>query len=122
MIVSIGVDIIEISRIAERVMTSESRFCKRIFTAGEIAYCERRAAKFASYAARFAAKEAAMKALGTGWAEGVAWKDIEVVNATSGAPTLQLYRRALEELKALRASKTHISLTHSSTLAIAQVI
>lgn len=122
MIVALGIDLVEIARIEEIFLRRGDRFRLRVFTEGEIDYCEKRAAKFASYAARFAAKEAAMKALGTGWAEGVAWKDIEVVNATSGAPTLQFYRRALEELEALGASKSHISLSHSSTLAIAQVI
>jgi len=122
MIVAIGIDLVEIARIEEIFLRRGERFRVRVFTEGEIDYCERRAARFASYAARFAAKEAAMKALGTGWAEGVAWKDIEVFTAPSGAPTLQLHRRALEELEALGASKTHISLTHSTTLAIAQVI
>ncbi len=122
MIVSIGVDIVEIDRIAERVAAVESRFRKRIFTAGEIAYCESRAAKAASYAARFAAKEATMKALGTGWAAGVGWQDIEVVNDAAGAPSLKLIGRALERFQAIGARRAFLSLSHSKDAAIAQVI
>ena len=122
MIVSIGVDIVEISRIAERVEEAESRFRQRLFTAGEIAYCEGRASKAASYAARFAAKEAAMKALGTGWAEGVGWQDIEVVNDEAGAPSLRLTGRALERFQAIGAKHAFLSLSHSKDTAIAQVI
>jgi len=122
MIVSIGVDIVEISRIAERVEEADSRFRQRLFTAGEIAYCENRASKVESYAARFAAKEAAMKALGTGWAEGVGWQDIEVVNDEAGAPSLKLTGRALERFQAIGARRSFLSLSHSKDTAIAQVI
>ena len=98
------------------------RFRARVFTEGEITYCERRASKLASYAARFAAKEAAMKALGTGWADGVGWVDIEVISEANGAPALQLHGRALERMRELGAIKAHISLTHSGNLAIAEVL
>ena len=122
MIVAIGIDLVEISRIEEVFARRGERFRARVFTEGEIAYCERRASKLASYAARFAAKEAAMKALGTGWADGVGWMDIEVVSQQSGSPTLQLHRRALERMRELGAMKAHISLTHSGNLAIAEVL
>lgn len=122
MIVAIGIDLVEISRIGEVFARRGERFRARVFTQGEISYCERRASKLASYAARFAAKEAAMKALGTGWSEGVGWIDVEVVSEQSGAPLLQLHRRALERMREIGAKKAHLSLTHSGNLAIAQVL
>lgn len=122
MIVAIGIDLVEITRIEEVFARRGERFRDRVFTQGEIDYCERRAGKFASYAARFAAKEAAMKALGTGWGEGVGWTDIEVVSAPNGAPALHLHRRALERLREIGAAKAHISLTHTGNLAMAEVL
>jgi holo-[acyl-carrier protein] synthase len=122
MIVAIGVDIIEISRIEEKLSQGNTRFLNRVFTVGEIEYCEKRAAKFASYAARFAAKEAAMKALGTGWGDGVGWKEIEVINDEAGKPKINITGRALEKFNELGARAAHISLSHSKELAIAQVI
>jgi holo-[acyl-carrier protein] synthase len=122
MIVAIGIDLVEIVRIEEVFARQGDRFRARVFTEGEIEYCERRASKFASYAARFAAKEAAMKALGTGWSEGVGWLDVEVVSEPSGAPALQLHRRALERMRELGGIRAHLSLTHSGNLAIAEVL
>lgn len=122
MIVAIGIDLVEIARIEEVFARRGDRFRARVFTEGEIGYCERRASKFASYAARFAAKEAAMKALGTGWSDGVGWMDVEVVSAPNGSPSLELHGRALERLREVGATKAHISLTHSGNLAIAQVL
>lgn len=122
MIVAIGIDLVEIARIEEVFARQGDRFRARVFTEGEIAYSERRASKFASYAARFAAKEAAMKALGTGWSQGVGWLDVEVVNEPSGAPALQLHGRALERMRELGGIRAHLSLTHSGNLAIAEVL
>jgi len=122
MIIAIGVDLVEISRIEEVFTRRGDRFRKRVFTEGEISYCERRASKLASYAARFAAKEAVMKALGTGWSEGVGWKDIEVVSSQTGAPTIQLHRNALERMREIGATRVLVSLTHSGELAIAQIV
>lgn len=122
MIVAIGIDLVEIARIEKVFARRGDRFRARVFTEKEISYCERRASKFASYAARFAAKEAAMKALGTGWAEGVGWTDVEVLSGPNGAPALRLHRRALERLREIGATKTHLSLTHTGNLAIAQVL
>ena len=122
MIIAIGVDLVEISRIEEVFTRRGERFRRRVFTEGEISYCERRASKLASYAARFAAKEAAMKALGTGWSGGVGWKDIEVVSGPSGAPMIQLHRSALERMREIGATRALVSLTHSGELAIAQVV
>jgi holo-[acyl-carrier protein] synthase len=122
MIVATGIDLVEISRIEEIFSRRGARFRDRVFTEAEVAYCESVASKFASYAARFAAKEAAMKALGTGWAEGVAWREIEVIRNESGAPQLNLNGRARERMEHLGASRAHLSLTHSRGMAIAQVI
>ena len=122
MIVAIGIDLVEISRIEEVFARRGDRFRSRVFTDGEITYCERRASKLASYAARFAAKEAAMKALGTGWSDGVGWMDVEVVSEQNGAPVLRLQGRALERMHEIGARKAHVSLTHSGNLAIAQVL
>ena len=122
MILATGIDIIEIARLAEVFARRGARFRDRVFTAAEIAYCESRASRMESYAARFAAKEAAMKALGTGWGEGVGWRDIEILRSATGVPSLQFHGRALERFKQLGASRTHLSLTHSRDLAFAQVL
>jgi holo-[acyl-carrier protein] synthase len=86
MILGTGVDIAEVSRIRESIERFGDRFLRRIFTDGEIRYCERKANRFESYAARFAAKEAGMKALGTGWSHGIRWRDIEVVRPKGSVP------------------------------------
>jgi holo-[acyl-carrier protein] synthase len=123
MIIAIGIDLVEISRIEEKLSRSNStRFRDRVFTTAEVAYCENRASRFASYAARFAAKEAAMKALGTGWAEGISWQEIEILNNEAGAPTIHLAGRALEGFNQLGATRAHVTLSHSRDTAIAQVI
>ena len=122
MIIAIGIDIIEIARIEEVFSRQGERFRKRVFTEAEIDYCERRASRMSSYAARFAAKEAAMKALGTGWSDGVRWRDIEVVRGETGAPALHLHGRALERLGEIGARRAHLSLTHSEQIAMAEVI
>src|SRR2546428_6240715 len=96
MIVGLGVDVCDVARIRRALEgRTGARFQTRVFTAAARAYCEaRRRGRFASYAARFAAKEAAMKALGTGWAQGVAWRDFEVVRARGAPPRLVLHGRA----------------------------
>jgi holo-[acyl-carrier protein] synthase len=122
MIVAIGIDIIEIARLEEVFRRRGERFRARVFTRGEIDYCERQSSRLASYAARFAAKEAVMKALGTGWSEGIGWREIEVARSETGAPTIVLAGRALERLGKIGARKAHVSLSHSRGLAIAQVV
>ena len=122
MIVAIGIDLVEVSRLEEVFARRGDRFRARVFTESEINYCESIGSKFASYAARFAAKEAVMKALGTGWSEGVGWKDIEVVSKPGIAPAIMLHNRALDRMGEIGASRVHISLTHSGDLAIAQVV
>ncbi len=122
MIIAVGIDLVEISRIEEKLSRGDQRFRNRVFTAAEIEYCEGRASRFSSYAARFAAKEAAMKALGTGWAEGISWQEIEIVNNEAGAPILKLSGHALARFTHLGATRVHVSLAHSRDTAIAQVI
>src|SRR5467141_4998622 len=96
MIIGTGVDIAEVPRIRETIERFGERFLRRIFTEGEIRYCERKARRFESYAARFAAKEAGMKALGTGWSRGVRWRDCEVVRLPGGRPTITFHGKAGE--------------------------
>lgn len=122
MIVAIGIDLVEIGRIEEVFARRGERFRARVFTVSEITYCEARASRPSSYAARFAAKEAAMKALGTGWSHGVGWKEIEVLSEPGGAPVIHFYGRALERMREIGATKAHVSLSHSGKLAIAQVL
>lgn len=121
MIVGIGTDIIQVGRI-ERVIQRNPAFVSRVFTAAEIAYCEAKASQAQSFAVRFAAKEAVMKALGTGWAEGVNWLDIQVNTDATGQPVLSLSGKALARAQHLQANRYHISLSHEKEQAIAFVI
>jgi holo-[acyl-carrier protein] synthase len=122
MIVGTGIDIAEVPRIADSITRFGDRFLNRIFTVGERRYCDSKANRDERYAARFAAKEAAMKAIGTGWSHGVAWCDIEVVRLPGGRPTIQFHRRAAEFAAELGTKNISLSLTHSKEYAIAQVI
>ena len=122
MIVGTGVDIAEVPRIRESIERFGERFLHRVFTAGEIAYCERKATRFESYAARFAAKEAGMKALGTGWNHGVRWRDIEVVRPRGQRPTIQFHGQAAAFAEKLGARNIALSITHTSEQALAHVI
>jgi holo-[acyl-carrier protein] synthase len=122
MIVGTGVDIAEVGRIAASIERFGRRFTERVFTADEIRYCESKANKAERYAARFAAKEAAMKAIGTGWRHGVTWQDIEVRRATGGRPSVSFRGRAAEFFAKLGAQRAHLSLTHTADFAMAQVI
>ena len=122
MIVGTGIDIAEVPRIAASIERFGNRFLQRIFTEGEIRYCESKANRVERYAARFAAKEAAMKAIGTGWSHGVAWRDIEVCREPGGRPTLTFHGEAAEFAAKLGVSHVALSLTHTAEHAIAQVI
>lgn len=122
MIVGTGIDIAEVPRIREAIERHGERFLKRIFTEGEIQYCESKANRVERYAARFAAKEAGMKAIGTGWNHGVRWRDIEVVRKPGGRPTLLLHGKAAEFAANLGATNIALSLTHTAEQAFAQVI
>jgi holo-[acyl-carrier protein] synthase len=121
-IVSIGIDIIEVYRMRETIARTP-RFIERVFTAAEREYCESKGAAAAqSYAVRFAAKEAFLKALKTGWRGEITWRDIEVVNDDNGVPSLNIKGAAGRLLKKLGARKVHLSLSHTSDHAVAQVI
>lgn len=122
MIVGTGIDITEVPRIREAIERHGERFLKRIFTEGEIQYCESKANRIERYAARFAAKEAGMKAIGTGWNHGVRWRDIEVARKPGGRPTLLLHGKAAEFAAKLGATNIALSLTHTEAEAMAQVI
>lgn len=122
MIVGTGIDIAEVERIAASLERFERRFIERIFTAEEIRYCESKANKAERYAARFAAKEAGMKAIGTGWNHGVRWKDIEVQRLPGGRPTVVFHGRAGEFFSKLGAQRAHLSLTHTKGMAMAVVL
>jgi holo-[acyl-carrier protein] synthase len=121
-IISIGIDFIEVHRVRE-VMSRTPRFIERVYTLNERAYCDSRGAVAAQhYAARFAAKEAALKALQTGWTGGIAWQDIEVASRDSGAPILIFHGRVLELYKESGARAAHLSISHTTEHAIAQVV
>ena len=122
MIVGTGVDLAEVARIRASVERYGERFTRRVFTENEIAYVERKANKYERFAARFAAKEAGMKALGTGWNRGVRWKDFEVVNLPSGRPTLALHGVAAEIAAKQGVKAVQLSLTHTSENALAWVL
>ena len=122
MILGTGVDIAEVPRIRESIERFGERFLRRIYTDGEIQYCEAKATRFESYAARFAAKEAGMKALGTGWNHGVRWRDIEVVRPKGQRPTIQFHGQAAAIAERLGTKNVALSLTHTTEEALAHVI
>src|SRR5947209_18139877 len=122
MIVGTGVDLAEVPRIRASVERFGRKFVDRIFTAREIAYVERKANRYERYAARFAAKEAGMKAIGTGWRHGVRWQDFEVANLPSGKPTLRLHGVAAAIAERLGVTSIQLSITHTAELGMAHVI
>ena len=123
MIVGSGVDLCEVGRIKSALLSPHGgRLRKRVFTELEIAYAESKANRFERYAARFAAKEAGMKALGTGWRHGISWHDFEVANLPGGRPTLRLRGKAAEIADRIGVSAVSLSLTHTALQAMAMVI
>ena len=124
-IVGTGIDVIEVARI-ERALTrprTGERFRARVYTEAEIAYCEGRGRpRYQSYAGRFAAKEAAMKAMGTGWNRNVGWSEIEVVRQRGQAPTIALHGKTAAFARRKKIARFHLSITHSADQAIAHVI
>jgi len=122
MILSIGIDIVEVDRVERAIGRLGERFVRRVFTDPEIDYCGSRGARFVHLAGRFAAKEAAMKALGTGWGAGVSWREVEILPSAAGPPHLALSGVALERFAALGATRSHLSITHTREHAVAQVI
>jgi holo-[acyl-carrier protein] synthase len=122
MIVGTGIDIAEVDRIASSIGRFGRRFLERVFTADEIRYCESKANKAERYAGRFAAKEAGMKAIGTGWNRGVRWQDIEVRRTPGSRPTIVFHNKAEEFFQKLGGVRAHLSITHTKDSAMAQVI
>ena len=122
MIIGSGIDMVEIERIQHSMDRYGSRFLNRVFTAGEQAYCLRKRNAAESFAARFAAKEAGAKALGTGMSHGVYWLEIEVVREPSGRPTLHFHGRAAEIAARLGCARAALSVTHTAELATASVV
>ncbi len=122
MILGLGVDIAEVSRIKAAVERYGERFLNRVFTPVEIAYCRSRRNSCERFAARFAAKEAAMKALGTGLRRGITWRNMEVANQKGGKPSLKLSGRALEVFHSMGGSNIVLSITHTRTIALAEVM
>jgi len=121
-IVGIGIDVAEVKRIRAVIESQGARFLRRVFTPDEVAYCEQFKNKYERYAGRFAAKEAGMKALGTGWSRGVRWVDVEVVRQRGGRPTLELKGEARKIADGLGVKHVALSITHTVEQAIAQVI
>ena len=122
MIVGSGIDLVEISRIQQSVQRFGQRFLNRVYTPAEQAYCLRKRNSAESLAARFAAKEAGAKALGTGISHGVSWLEIEVVREPTGRPTIRFHGRAAEIAKAMGVSHVALSITHTTTLSMASVV
>jgi len=122
MIVGTGVDLAEVPRIRASIERYGARFLDRVYTPAEIAYVERKANRYERYAARFAAKEAGMKAIGTGWRHGVRWRDFEVANLASGKPTLRFHGVAAHVVEKLGVKNVALSITHTAELGMAHVI
>lgn len=122
MIVGTGIDITEVPRMAEALARFGERFLRRVFTEEEIRYCESKANRIERFAARFAAKEAAMKALGTGWSRGIRWRDIEVFRQPGARPTIRFHGKAAEFATRMNIKNVSLSLSHTSEQAIASVI
>ena len=121
-IVSVGLDLARIDRFEKVHARHGDRLLERLFTDGERAYCDRRASRMASYAGRFAVKEAVMKALGTGWSSGVSWRDIEVVRKPGAAPELALHGRTAGIARERGIARIHITITHDAGIAAAVAV
>lgn len=121
MVKGTGVDIIDIPRI-KKIVESDTGFIKKVFSITEIEYCESKYRKEIHFAARFAAKEAFFKALGTGWRDGMKWTDISVVNDELGKPEIQLEGKTLEKFKKNDFNGAHLSLSHTKEYAVAFVV
>lgn len=124
-IVGTGIDVAEVARVRAALEDPQTgaRFKARVFTAGEQKYCEARGVgRYESYAARFAAKEAMMKALGYGWGRHIGWLDIEVERESDGRPTVRLHGKGAASAASAGVSRVHVALTHTREIAIAQVV
>ena len=121
MVVGIGLDIVEVDRIAKALRGSKS-ITERVFTPEEIRYCSQRKNKYQHFAGRFAAKEAALKALGTGWQAGIRWRDVETTAGPMGEPQLTLYGKAAAIFKESKARSSLLTITHATDYAVACVV
>jgi holo-[acyl-carrier protein] synthase len=121
MVVGIGLDIVEVARIAKALRGSKS-ITDRVFTPEEIRYCSQHRNKYQHFAGRFAAKEAALKALGTGWQAGIRWRDVETTAGPMGEPRLTLYGKAAAIFKESKARRSHLTITHATDYAVACVV
>ena len=121
-VLGLGIDLAEVSRIRALLQKNGDRFKQRVFTEGEISYCESKADPALHFAARFAAKEAASKALGTGFSEGIGWQEIETVSSENGAPSIKLHRAAAERAESMGVGVMMVTLTHTADMAAASVV
>jgi len=121
-VVSTGIDIVDIPRLAASMARHGERFSKRVFTDSERAYCEGRANPAIHFAGRFAVKEAVLKVLRTGWAKGIGWTDVEVVSGPAGEPSVALARGAKERAEAMGIARIHISISHTDNHAVASAV
>ena len=122
MILGLGTDIVEIARIAQMIERHGESFLKRVYTESEVTYCQRRKHSAEPFAGRWAAKEAVLKVLGTGFIRGIGFRDVEIVSEPSGKPSVVLYGGADEQAKALGIDKIHITISHCRTYATATAI
>ena len=122
MILGLGIDVIEVARVTNALGKYGERIENRVFTPGERSDCSRRVDRDLALAARFAAKEACLKALGTGWAGGVSFRQVEVRRDAAGRPSLRLHGRAAEEARRLGVTEIHVSLSHQPGVAVAVVV
>lgn len=122
MIVGTGIDIVEVPRVAQAIERFGDRFLQRIYTPDEIRYCQSKRNAAERFAARFAAKEAALKAIGTGWKNGISWTEVEVGREPGGRPSLRFRGKAAKFAAQLRMKRASLSLSHTAQLAIAKVI
>jgi holo-[acyl-carrier protein] synthase len=122
MIVGIGLDLVKIDRVRAIAERWKARFLDRLYTPAERRYCMARPSPYASLAGRFAAKEALLKALGTGWSDGIGWRDIQVLNDRAGRPRAAVSGRVKTLLKRAGVTDIHLSLSHDSDYAVAEVV
>jgi holo-[acyl-carrier protein] synthase len=121
-ILGLGMDLVQVDRVKELIERRGERALARLFTPGERAYCERRGGRAVHYAGRFAAKEAVMKLLGTGWTRGVRWVDIEVERESGSAPRIVLHGETARIAAAMGIARVHLTITHDAGLAAAVAI
>ena len=121
-ILALGMDLAQIARFEAAYARHGERLLERVFTDGERAYCDKRKTRMTNYTGRFAVKEAVMKVLGTGWAQGVAWRDIEVVRNSGEAPTVVLHGAAARIAAAKGIARIHVTITHDAGVAAAVAV